>query len=97
MPIAQVAAPLESGRVPQPLIVVPPDLKFIVPVAVPAAPVTVAVKVTVWPIDDGFADEETIVLEATGFSGTIVAFSAESAARLLFIESAVLAALLLPA
>jgi hypothetical protein len=60
--VEKVACP-EPLSVPVP-IVVAPSLKVTVPVAVPLEPVTVAVKVTDWPVRAGFADEPsaTIVL-----------------------------------
>ena len=49
----------------------PPSLNCTVPVGVPelgGAAKTVAVKVTAWPKDEGFADDETPVELPSGFS-----------------------------
>ena len=43
-------------------IVVAPSRNATVPVGVPAEPVTVAVKVTLWPAADGFREDVTVVL-----------------------------------
>ena len=53
-----------ADSVPLPITVVP-SRKFTVPVGVPVpgeATVTVAVKVTAWPGDDGLGDEVRVVL-----------------------------------
>ena len=54
-----------SNVLPQPLIVVPPSLKFTVPVGVPEPPpltLTVAVSVTDCPNTEGLTDELTVVV-----------------------------------
>ena len=58
------ALPL-SDALPQPLIVVPPSLKFTVPVGLPEPlPVTLTVAVSVknWPNTEGLTDDATAVL-----------------------------------
>src|SRR6185312_3698157 len=55
--VLHVARPAESATAEHPARLVPPSLKFTVPVAVPALPVTIALKVTLWPEDDGLAEE----------------------------------------
>ena len=55
--VAQVALPLARATAAQPEIDTPPSRKLTVPVATPADPVTLAVKVTDWPAVDGFAEE----------------------------------------
>jgi hypothetical protein len=66
-----VAWPPLSAFAPQPVIVVPPSLKFTVPVGVPdpgATALTVAVKVIDWPVTEGFADEATVVVVSALFT-----------------------------
>ncbi len=58
--VAKVATPLALS-VPVPSVVAP-SLKVTVPVGVPPAPVTVAVKVTDWPKVEGLADEPSAVV-----------------------------------
>ena len=55
----RLAEPPLTACAPQPLIVVPPSLKFTLPVGL--SPVTVAVNVTDCPAVDGFADEASAV------------------------------------
>src|SRR5262245_16159417 len=57
--VVKVALPLApSGAVPSVFV---PSRKVTVPVA--DAPATVAVKVTVWPVDDGLGDATTVVVD----------------------------------
>src|SRR5579884_298694 len=61
--VAHVACPLPfSACAPQPVMVAPPSLKFAVPVGVPPAELTVAVKVTDCPYTEGFVPEVTVVV-----------------------------------
>src|SRR5205085_1573882 len=63
--VAHVATPAASACAPQPVIELPPSLKFTVPVGVPApgaVAVTVAVKVTLCPNTDGFTDDVRLVV-----------------------------------
>ena len=52
-------------RVPDPMFVVP-SKNVTVPVGVPEAVDTVAVKVTLWPKVEGFKDEVTVVVVVAG-------------------------------
>jgi hypothetical protein len=60
--VAKVATPPVSGAVPS---VVLPSLNVTVPVGVPAALFTVAVKVTFWQKADGLGEEVSVVVVAT--------------------------------
>jgi hypothetical protein len=64
--VASTACPL-AFRVAAP-IGLPPSVKVTVPVGVPvaAAAVTVAVKVAACPANDGFTDEDTVVVAGSG-------------------------------
>ena len=55
-----------SATVPQPEMVVPPSVKFTVPVG--ALPVTDAVNVTLVPTTDGLEELESVVVESAGFT-----------------------------
>ena len=61
----QVAVPATAtARAPQPAIVTPPSWKLTVPVLVPAAgaiAVTVAVKVTLCPVNEGLTEDASVV------------------------------------
>src|SRR6516164_7164382 len=65
--VVNVAAQLLSVPVPS---VIVPSLKVTVPVGVPLETVTVAVKVTAWPLSDGFREGATEVK-----LGSLVVFS----------------------
>ena len=59
--VVQVAVPPLIGCVPQPVIVVPPEVKLTFPASVPKVDVTVAVKVTEDPFVEGLLDDATDV------------------------------------
>ena len=52
--VLELAEPAGNATAPQPVIVLPPSVKATLPVG--AAPVTVAVKVTLAPTSDGLAE-----------------------------------------
>ena len=61
--VGPIRPPGKDG--PQPLIVVPPSLKFTVPVGLPEplpVTLTVAVSVTNWPNTEGLTDDATAAL-----------------------------------
>ena len=70
--VVNVALPLLSVPVPNTVV---PSLKLTVPVGIPeVAGLTVAVKVTVWPNIDGFAEGTTDVEVAALFTVNVAAF-----------------------
>ncbi len=62
----QVTDPLTSARAAQPVITVFPVVNCTVPVGVD--PVTVAVKLTLWPTVEGFTVDVRVVPEVTAFT-----------------------------
>src|SRR5947208_2198643 len=69
--VEQPAAPEASATVEQPAMTLEPSLNIMVPVAVPAAPDTLAVNVTDCPTADGFADELREVVDAARANGRL--------------------------
>jgi hypothetical protein len=71
--VAQVATPDDIACAVQPVIGVAPSRNCTVPVGVPLAPDTVAVKVTDWPLVDGFAEEvrATVATAASAISSGV--------------------------
>ena len=67
--VTHCAMPLDMGTAAQPEITMPPSLNATLPVAVPALPAIVAVRVTDCPKVEGFTDEVKVVVDVESAKG----------------------------